>query len=318
MAYRGDNEPEYIDDEEYYDPDGIRPGTNVLGGSGSASARGVYGEPHDEGLTGGRDRRDARQRPARGTNDGRQRNRARNPAPSAANSEERRARLAGKHERSAMRTSFDQDDSNAMAAETGGGRLAGLRQRLSRKNDARQLEPRQQSSRIVSLAKGTVGGLGLLGGRLLRRGKRADAGDAGRAATRSAAPEAGYASANVGGRRHARHERANASKLPRIASDDWLDLDRKLDLIGVGLVFGAIVFVFSALSPEQGGYRRLAPADRPAAGLGRVGCPHRHVRAGAMAHGAALWRCAASGQPLALVGRAAGIPGCAGTLSICR
>ena len=45
--------------------------------------------------------------------------------------------------------------------------------------------------------------------------------------------------------------RNRSSKTPRIESTDWLDLDRKLDLIGVGLVFGAIVFVFSALSPEQ-------------------------------------------------------------------
>ncbi len=47
-------------------------------------------------------------------------------------------------------------------------------------------------------------------------------------------------------------ERAKPSRAPKIAADDWLDLDRKLDLIGVGLVFGAIVFLFSALSPEQG------------------------------------------------------------------
>ena len=44
---------------------------------------------------------------------------------------------------------------------------------------------------------------------------------------------------------------AKASKAPKIESSDWLDLDRKLDLIGVGLVFGATVFVFSALSPAQ-------------------------------------------------------------------
>ena len=39
MAYRGDDEPEYIDDEEFYDADGYRGGGNVLGGSGSRSLR---------------------------------------------------------------------------------------------------------------------------------------------------------------------------------------------------------------------------------------------------------------------------------------
>ena len=41
------------------------------------------------------------------------------------------------------------------------------------------------------------------------------------------------------------------SKAPVFKSSDWLDLDRKLDLVGVGLVFGAIVLFFSALSQEQ-------------------------------------------------------------------
>ena len=44
---------------------------------------------------------------------------------------------------------------------------------------------------------------------------------------------------------------ARPTKTPKIESSDWLDLDRKLDLIGVALVFGAIVFFFSALSAEQ-------------------------------------------------------------------
>ena len=45
------------------------------------------------------------------------------------------------------------------------------------------------------------------------------------------------------------HERT--SKAPIFTKNDWLDLDRKLDLIGVALVFGAIVLFFSALSREQ-------------------------------------------------------------------
>ena len=45
------------------------------------------------------------------------------------------------------------------------------------------------------------------------------------------------------------HTRPN--KAPIFKSSEWLDLDRKLDLIGVGLVFGAIVLFFSALSHKQ-------------------------------------------------------------------
>ena len=46
-------------------------------------------------------------------------------------------------------------------------------------------------------------------------------------------------------------QRPRPSKAPIFEKNDWLDLDRKLDLIGVGLVFGAIVLFFSALSSEQ-------------------------------------------------------------------
>ena len=45
--------------------------------------------------------------------------------------------------------------------------------------------------------------------------------------------------------------KARTSKAPKVDSGDWLDLDRKLDLVGVGLVFGAIVLFASALSQEQ-------------------------------------------------------------------
>jgi DNA segregation ATPase FtsK/SpoIIIE-like protein len=45
--------------------------------------------------------------------------------------------------------------------------------------------------------------------------------------------------------------KARASKAPKVESDEWFDLDRKLDLVGVGLVFGSILLFFSALSQEQ-------------------------------------------------------------------
>ena len=45
--------------------------------------------------------------------------------------------------------------------------------------------------------------------------------------------------------------KARTSKAPKVEADDWFDLDRKLDLVGVGLVFGSILLFFSALSQEQ-------------------------------------------------------------------
>ena len=79
MSWR---EPEYIDDEEFYDADGA---ANVLGGSGSRVVRDDY----DEAAADARKRSNKGARPKAA--------RARNPAPSVASSEERRARLAGKH-----------------------------------------------------------------------------------------------------------------------------------------------------------------------------------------------------------------------------
>jgi DNA segregation ATPase FtsK/SpoIIIE-like protein len=45
--------------------------------------------------------------------------------------------------------------------------------------------------------------------------------------------------------------KSRTSKAPKVEADDWFDLDRKLDLVGVGLVFGSILLFFSALSQEQ-------------------------------------------------------------------
>lgn len=45
--------------------------------------------------------------------------------------------------------------------------------------------------------------------------------------------------------------KARTSKAPKVETDEWLDLDRKLDLVGVGLVFGSILLFFSAMSQEQ-------------------------------------------------------------------
>jgi hypothetical protein len=44
---------------------------------------------------------------------------------------------------------------------------------------------------------------------------------------------------------------ARTPKTVGVESSNWLDLDRKLDLVGVGLVFGSILLFFSAMSREQ-------------------------------------------------------------------
>jgi len=46
-------------------------------------------------------------------------------------------------------------------------------------------------------------------------------------------------------------KKTRTSKAPKVETDDWFDLDRKLDLVGVGLVFGSILLFFSAISQEQ-------------------------------------------------------------------
>ena len=70
-------------------------------------------------------------------------------------------------------------------------------------------------------------------------------GNASAANAKSGAPFSARASRDQDG------HRTQPSRAPRIESSGWLDLDRKLDLIGVALVFGAIVLVLSALSAEQ-------------------------------------------------------------------
>ncbi len=240
MSWR---EPEYIDDDEFFDPEGR---SNVLGGSGSRGANDDYNEPpQDSGRNRKRGKKETRPMPIK----------ARNPAPSVASSEERRARLAGKHlpgkSRQESPPPADKDEKRR-------GRFSGLRARFSRgagKDESRTKQEDGKTARIGAAA----GGIGRrLRGRF-RSNKASDANPiseanggrfgASRGTTRPAERSGGAATGRV-----------SSSKTPRIESSDWLDLDRKLDLIGVALVFGAIVFVLSALSPEQaaiGGVRRI-------------------------------------------------------------
>ena len=235
MSWR---EPEYIDDDDFYDPDG---GSNVLGGSGSRNAGGDFDEP----APGGRNRKGDKKTAPKAY-------KARNPAPSVASSEERRARLAGKHTPGKTRKDrpADAPDNDESARK---GRLGGLRARFSRGENGNELRSNaaaEQRSRLGAAAGG-------IGRRLRDRFRSSKA----RPATTEATPS-GAAVSRSGGRQAAARpvERSRASKTPKIESSGWLDLDRKLDLIGVALVFGAIVFVLSALSPERaaiGGLHRI-------------------------------------------------------------
>ncbi|MFW5696333.1 MAG: DNA translocase FtsK 4TM domain-containing protein, partial [Phototrophicaceae bacterium] len=52
--------------------------------------------------------------------------------------------------------------------------------------------------------------------------------------------------------RKARTSKTRASKVPRRSEGEGLSLDDKLDIVGVGLMFGALVLFFSSLSGQQG------------------------------------------------------------------
>ncbi|MYD10899.1 MAG: DNA translocase FtsK [Chloroflexi bacterium] len=236
MSWR---EPEYIDDDDFHDPEG---GSNVLGGSGSRSAGGDFDQP----AAGGRNRKHDKNTAASKAY------KARNPAPSVASSEERRARLAGKHTPGKTRM-----DSPADAPDKGESerkrRLGGLRARISRGESGSESRSIADAGKNARLGK-AAGSIG----RFLRGRFRSSKA---RVATAEAPPTGAAGSRSGGGRGASRPaQQSRASKTPKIESSDWLDLDRKLDLIGVALVFGAIVFVLSALSPERaaiGGLHRI-------------------------------------------------------------
>ena len=302
MVYRGDGEPEYIDDDDFFDPDefgesgGRR--SNVLGGSGSRQARAEGYEPPDERLRAGAGKQDSRV--GGGTDDRKQAKterkslKARNPAPSVANSEERRARLAGKHQKKPARSeSPKRPDTSKSETDKAARNPGGWRERFARRDKSSREAP-EPSASSKALASVT-GKIGALRGRLRRNdGKDDKAGnqreDSKSASQASRAASGGRFGASRGPTRPAESRRADAfskpqdskpggvtraraSKTPKIASGDWLDLDRKLDLVGVGLVFGAIVFVFSALSPEQAAIGGLHTVIGQLLGWGAVAVP---------------------------------------------
>ncbi|MCY3796266.1 MAG: DNA translocase FtsK, partial [Chloroflexi bacterium] len=267
MSYRADNEPEYIDDDEYRDPDAYgesdQRGSNVLGGSGSRRAGEAASDAPAEGLASGREPAfeiESQKRAKRPASSSRKKIRARNPAPAVASSEERRARLAGKkpagRESDKPRRTRNQAAEDPAPASREGGRLEGLRARFSRGDKQSAAESERGRTRLAQVTGGIKARIGRFRD---RRGGRRDSEDersAGSRHEKSASPAfrsggAGADSARATRDQSSERGRPRPSKTPRIESADWLDLDRKLDLIGVALVFGAIVLFLSALSAEQ-------------------------------------------------------------------
>ncbi len=285
MDYRGDGEPEYIDDDEFFDPDELGGSggrrSNVLGGSGSRQARAEDNEPPEDRMRAGSGKRDPRAGGLAGDRKqakaGPKSPKARNPAPSVANSEERRARLAGKHQKKSARSESPKQPEADKDRR-------GWRKRFSRRGQSPREAP-EPSAGSKAFASVT-GKIGAIGGRLRRSdgkddgaGNRRGDGESGgrfgasRGATRPADVKRGDAFSRQQDGKPGGAARARANKTPKIASGDWLDLDRKLDLIGVGLVFGAIVFVFSALSPEQAAIGSVHTVIGQLLGWGAIAVP---------------------------------------------
>lgn len=240
MAYRRDDEPEYIEDDDFFDPESVAGRSRVLGGSGSRQPR-EFDQPPEEYAA------------ARGANNKpRPPNipkKARNPSPAPTSDQERRDRLAGKHNAHKKRSPSSREEPPAPVhsqAETG--RIGKLRARFSRsqaETDSGKLPAQsERTSPLAALGKG-VGGL------------RSRLG-------RSASPE-------TAPRQQRQSERP--SRAPKLGSSDWLDLDRKLDLAGVALVFGAILFTISALSAEQAAIGALHNFVGQLLGWGAVAAP---------------------------------------------
>lgn len=302
MAYPGDDEPEYIDDDEYFDPealgsgdrdaegrpsDALRRGSSkVLGASGSrkdaidASPR--SGDARDDnssraGSSGSREsmRTQLNRSPKKSRRD-------KTKAAKARESDVKRnsrRRAQGSRDGSNGSNQAERDNQKGRAKR----RLIGLRSPFRRnkatddsKKDARPRDKSERASKLKSLS-GRVGNL-------RQSLKRAKPGEAARPAQAASRPEGKSSKPSIRaafgasrgdtrrtrremqsvGKSQGRLDRSDAdeqqarpgshirpSKAPIFKSSEWLDLDRKLDLIGVGLVFGAIVLFFSALSREQ-------------------------------------------------------------------
>ena len=248
MSYRGVGEPEYIDDEEYYDPDapgnGGRRGSHVLGGSGTRrlndddEALPRRGNPRDA-------RRESSSRPRR---ENASRNRRPESGRESSSTEPARDSRQSKSERVQSPPATTENSGN----DSGKRRLWRF---WRRQNESQSSAPnRTKQRRSVQAIRGLGKRLGKLGSRWLKRRSKdvrdeAPTPPSGRRGERRV-PRRQTASGPFG--RGTASAPANAQdRAPVFESSGWLDLDRKLDLIGVALVFGAIALVFSALSQEQ-------------------------------------------------------------------
>ncbi len=243
MAHRRDDEPEYIEDDDYFDPDSLSGPSRVLGGSGSLQPREIDQPPEEYA---------AARQPPKQPRSPIAAKKARKPAAPIASDQERRARLAGKHNASQERPPSPRAEPPAPAEtpdETG--HFGKLRARFSRIQT--ETEPNispaqsQPSARLAAVGKG-------LGGLRSRFGRSTSA-----EPQQQPAPQQSQAE--------------RPSRAPIFASSGWLDLDRKLDLVGVALVFGAILFTISALSAEQAAISALHTFFGQLLGWGAVTLP---------------------------------------------
>lgn len=281
MAYRGDDEPEYIDDDEYFDPDARKRGSSkVLGASGSrrddSDASPRRGDARDDDSSLGeresmraqqnrpskKPRRGktkaARARESNGKRDSRRRAQGSRDGSSGSNRAERdnqegRVKRRFMSLRPPFRRNKATDDSKkeARTRDKNGkasklkalsGRVGNLRQILKRSAPVEDTRPKQPAkpSQGKSSKPSIRAAFGASRGETRRAGREMQS--VGRSQARLDRADEQHASPGS----HLR-----PSKTPIFKSSEWLDLDRKLDLIGVGLVFGAIVLFFSALSREQ-------------------------------------------------------------------
>ena len=282
MAYRDD--PEYIDDDEYFDPDDYsatgRVRRNVLGGSGTPRP----GRPATEPPHPAPDHkaRSAEPKQSRTESSRRPKTHGQHSQSIAANPKD--ADGLKRESPSAPQASSPGRSNDTDTPDAKRRRFLNLRGRFRQgeskdatKKPSGPAAKTQNASRFAVVTRG----FGKLRKRI-RRGNSADntqkprgtaksdrpadqrdtrqsiraAFGASRGETRGARPNlpSAQSSKSAPGRKTDREKssaHARTSKAPIFTKNDWLDLDRKLDLIGVALVFGAIVLFFSALSREQ-------------------------------------------------------------------
>ena len=299
MANR-DGEPEYIDDDEYFDPDD--PGGNerrggsrlgrpmALGGSGTRSSRG----DHQQHSGAGRERDPKRRAPA-GNRDARERpGKIAKPAASGRESDKS---SNGKRERDLQPAERESRGQSADGKSNRGGRFFNLRARMRRDGEGGDSDAARPGRRPWVAIRGGIGKLrdrfrddqapnqparpDRADGR--HKPQKTDAGGssiraafgATRGETRRSASDRRQ-NAPTSSRPEGRNDRSQPEapgKTPVLRKEPWLDLDRKLDLIGVALVFGAIVLFFSALSREQAAISALNNLIGQLLGWGAMAVP---------------------------------------------